>query len=110
MRQLGVPHQLGLPNEHVSTAELRFVNKDGHTECWIFKLNSGVYPDQMLKEMVDRDKVWVAYLDTGVDSRLGNQAAAIDRLTRHLAAHHDDLQIVTAKECNFMREQEETKS
>jgi hypothetical protein len=77
-------------------AELRFTNQDGQTEVWLFGLN-------------DHDTKWFksktteAYIDDGVDARLGLQANAIGRLTKHLAWHHGELNMVEAESCTYMK-------
>lgn len=100
MRQLGVPHQLGFPHEKISTAEIRFVNEKGQTEVWVFRLDQSQSPDGLFSELCNR--VWMAYLDDGVDSRLANQAAAISRLVEHLQVHHAQLNMGTAEDCPVM--------
>lgn len=100
MRSLGVHGELGSLKAGESTAELRFVNHKGQTEAWIIQLGS----DYMkLQRRVYHGEVIAAYIDDGVDSRLANQAETIDRLTKHIAYHHDQLGMVPAEACPILK-------
>jgi hypothetical protein len=68
------------PREDQPTAELRFVNPDGSTEVWIISKAVMPWDDENFKSAVR-----LAYLDYGVDSRLANQRASIERLQEDLA-------------------------
>ena len=77
-------------------AELRFTNQNGETEVWVFGLN-----DKDVKWF--KSKTTEAYIDDGVDSRLGLQANAVGRLMKHVAWHHKEQGTVEAEDCTYMK-------
>lgn len=79
-------NQLGRPAENAPIAELRFTNKDGKTEVWMLGVETLDF-----EGLSSPQRVRIAYLDEGIDIRLGNQRDAIDRLLRHVNAHHSDI-------------------
>lgn len=79
---------LGQLREGEQSVELRFVNQQGETEVWILK-GANVGPNRLAG--LTGATVWKAYIDDGVDSRLGLQREIIERLYRHLDQHHDNL-------------------
>jgi len=79
-------NQLGRPAESAPIAELRFTNKDGKTEVWMLGVDTLDF-----EGLSSPQRVRIAYLDEGIDIRLGNQRDSIDRLLRHVNAHHEDL-------------------
>lgn len=90
MREIkNLPSGLGQPKKGEQTAELRFVNAKGETEVWLISI-------EIAEEVT---KVWKAYIDDSVDSRLGLQRMSIERLQRHVQLHHDRDGIVQALEC-----------
>lgn len=100
MREIkSLPDGLGQLREGDTTAELRFVNTKGETEVWILK---GVDPVRLTgsSEAGIRGVVCKAYIDDGVDARLGLQREIIERLHRHILAHHDD-DSLGAAQCKF---------
>lgn len=77
---------LSEPRKDQPIVELRFVNPDGNTEVWM------VHKESIdLLALSSFGLVRLAYLDKGVDSRLANQSASIDRLQSHVDFHHDGL-------------------
>ena len=81
-------NQLGRPADGNPICELRFTNKDGQTEVWMIRTDTLDF-----EGLSSPTRVRVAYLDEGVDVRLGNQQASIDRLLKHLDHHHVDLTV-----------------
>jgi hypothetical protein len=77
--------RLGRPKANQPQVELRFTNEHGTTEVWMIS-TSALYFDAL------KGRVRLAYLDHGVDIRLANQSASIDRLTKHLKHDHEVLE------------------
>ena len=86
----------GLGTPRTGLCEIRFTNHDGETEAWV--LGATVDEIQALRRFVAK-----AYIDDGTDTRIGEQANAIGRLTKHVAWHHDDLGVTMAEDCTFMK-------
>lgn len=97
-----LPIDLGQLKEGESTVELRFVNTKGETEVWILK-GDKANPAWIAHEI--NAIVWKAYIDDGVDHRLELQRMIIDRLQRHVLAHHDELGYAVAEDCKTVGEQ-----
>lgn len=99
------PDRLGRLGKDAQVVELRFTNEDGETEVW--HLPAQQMAARLVEEnlLIQPANVVQAYIDDGVDSRLGNQANIIDRLMRHLAAHHAELGVEQAKDCSYMAKQ-----
>lgn len=98
MKELGMPEGLGRLKEGEQTVELRFVNSEGQTEVWILK-GENVGPNRICG--LTGAVVWRAYLDDGMDTRLGNQRASIQRLLDHLEFHHNKLGPVDLIGCGY---------
>jgi hypothetical protein len=80
------PSDVSQPRGDQPIVELRFVNPNGETEVWMLGKNALPWGDKDF-----RAAVRLAYLDYGVDTRLGIQLAAINRLLDHVRSHHADL-------------------
>jgi hypothetical protein len=61
-----------------TTVEVRFINEDGETECWLV--------EDFVSEHI-RERVKASYIDDGVDARIANQAESINRLLDHVKYH-----------------------
>jgi hypothetical protein len=78
-------NELGKPDPKQPIVELRFVNTNGDTEVWLLRRDTLDF-----EGLSDPTRVRMAYLDPGVDSRLGTQAQSIERLQAKLDAHHTE--------------------
>jgi len=99
--------RLGRLGKDVQIVELRFTNEDGETEVWHLpaqQMATRLVDDNVLIQPVN---ILQAYIDDGVDVRLGNQAEIIGRLMRHLRAHHDELGVEQAEQCSYMALQQQ---
>lgn len=66
--------------------EVRFTNTDGRTEVWMVPNDIWGQASEGALEIL-RPHVKLAYLDYGVDSRLGLQRDRIDLMLRHIQQH-----------------------
>jgi hypothetical protein len=96
VREIKVPEELGRPMEGAETVELRFANAEGRTEVWILKAGPILFSGAAAGV---GGFIWKAYIDGGVDIRLSLQRQSIDRLLRHIEAHHDELGIKAQEVC-----------
>lgn len=79
---------LGTPHETLGgMLEIRFTNTDGHTEVWMVKAEDLGTPDFMRDNRV----VKLAYLDSGVDSRVGLLLQQNSAFRDHIVDHHREL-------------------
>lgn len=80
------PAQYGRLHEKSDTVEIRFMNQAGNTEVW-------TVGEAMASEILERARrsraVLAGHLDRGIDTRIGVQRAAIERLQRHVEFHHE---------------------
>jgi hypothetical protein len=83
---------LGSPDESQPLVEFRFTNTEGATEVWLLRRETLDF-----EGLGSAERVRMAYLDNGVDSRIARQRESIERLLRHVDAHHSDL----ASDCTW---------
>lgn len=99
MREISnLPGGLGQAKDGETTVEVRFVNSKGETEVWLLKTGA---INSFLKLATAAAPVWKAYVDDGMDTRLANQRASIQRLLDHLEFHHDKLGPVAILGCGY---------
>lgn len=99
MRELKA-EEIGRLKHGETTVQMRFVNEDGETEVWIVAL--GLIQEDANKELhALRTTILKKFIDDQVDVRLGNQANSIDRLTKHLLWHHEELGQISFESCTY---------
>jgi hypothetical protein len=84
--------------------EIRFVNTKGETEVWVYRLSPQLGENWRLSlpQRVRDGRIIAAYIDEGVDSRLATQAGSIERLTKHLEYHHNQLGHKSFEDCDVL--------
>jgi hypothetical protein len=78
--------KLGVYKPGSGFLELRFTNLEDQTEVWL--IPEGAVDFGRIQGL---NQVKLAYVDYGVDIRLANQRYVIDRLQKHVEAHHLDI-------------------
>lgn len=73
--------------------EIRFTNQDGKTEVWMVPNKYREDEESSVLGMLrEGSYVKLAYIDNGVDSRLGLQRDRMDLMLRHIQHHEAELE------------------
>lgn len=84
---------LGERGEGTGLVEFRFINQDGATEVWMVEPS-----DTMMALLRAEERVKLAYIDSGVDVRVGLLTESRTALQDHVASHHEELTALYQKE------------
>ena len=83
---------LGEPHESLGgMLEIRFTNKDGVTEVWMVPNKPYGQDGVEILASLRREGVKLAFLDSGVDSRIGLLSQQAETARDHIGKHHDEL-------------------
>lgn len=79
--------------------EIRYTNTEGSTEVWMVPNHLwGESSEGLLRVIRRSHAIKLAFLDSGVDSRIGLLRAKAEADREHIESHHDELTMLYHKE------------
>lgn len=78
--------------------EIRFTNTFGETEVWMVPTWLWGEGSESLLSVIKKGGVKLAFLDSGVDSRIGLLMKQLETAREHIGVHHDELTMLYRRE------------